>query len=193
MGLLVQSRSYDRTLWQQQSYQLDAAVAGLTLNIFNNHCDKILLATIAQMVNGLQSLFIAHGDQCFRTPTYHVFEMYKHHQGGQLMYSTVENFEVGEGENWVPNLQESVTRDKDGKLHITLVNTSATESYPVNAVIDDFKATAACAELVTGAIDACNTFENKTVVEKQTADVTVTDTGLAFTIPACCVMHITVE
>ncbi len=177
----------------QQNTMRDAIVAGLNLNIFNKHCDRVKMANIAQLVNVLQSVILTDGDDMLLTPTYHVFEMYKHHQGGQLMHSTVENFEVGEGENWVPNLQESVTRDADGKIHITLVNTSATESYPVNAVIDDFKATAACAELVTGAIDAHNTFENKTVVEKQTADVTVTDTGLAFTIPACSVMHITVE
>ncbi len=189
---LVEEGTNPGFLYQQNTMR-DAIVAGLNLNIFNKHCDRVKMANIAQLVNVLQSVILTDGDDMLLTPTYHVFEMYKHHQGGQLMHSTVESFEVGEGENWVPNLQESVTRDKDGKLHITLVNTSATESYPVNAVIDDFKATAACAELVTGAIDACNTFENKTVVEKQTADVTVTDTGLSFTIPACSVMHITVE
>ena len=49
------------------------------------------------------------------------------------------------------------------------------------------------AELLTGAMHAHNTFENKTAVEKQKADVRVTETGVSFTIPACSVMHVAVH
>lgn len=177
----------------QQNTMRDALVAGINLNIFNKHCDRVKMANIAQLVNVLQSVILTDGDEMLLTPTYHVFEMYKHHQGGKLLDSTVESFAVGEGENWVPNLHESATVDADGTVHITLVNLSDTESYPVDAVLDDFTGGTAEAELLTGEMHAHNTFENKTAVEKQTADVRVTETGVSFTIPACSVMHVAVR
>ena len=67
----------------QQSTMRDAVVAGLTLDTFHRHADKVAMANIAQLVNCLQSLFIAHEDQFFTTPTYHVFDLYGPHVGGQ--------------------------------------------------------------------------------------------------------------
>jgi alpha-N-arabinofuranosidase len=39
------------------------------------------MAAIAQLVNCLQSLFLAHEDKFVVTPTFHVFDMYSVHQG----------------------------------------------------------------------------------------------------------------
>ena len=52
-------------------------MAGVTLNIFNNHCDRVRMAHIAQMVNVLQTMILTDGPRMVLTPTYHVFEMYK--------------------------------------------------------------------------------------------------------------------
>lgn len=67
----------------QQSTMRDAVLAGLTLDTFNRHADKVAMANIAQLVNCLQALFLAHEDKFTVTPTYHVFEMYAAHQGAQ--------------------------------------------------------------------------------------------------------------
>lgn len=67
----------------QQSTIRDAVLAGLSLDTFNRHADKVSMANIAQLVNCLQSLFLAHEDKFVVTPTYHVFEMYAAHQGAQ--------------------------------------------------------------------------------------------------------------
>ena len=56
-------------LYEQQSTMREALVAGNTLNIFQNNCDKIRMANIAQVVNNLQSLMLAAGDRCITTPT----------------------------------------------------------------------------------------------------------------------------
>jgi len=65
----------------QQSTIRDAVLAGLTLNTFHRHADKVAMAAIAQLVNCLQSLFLAHEDKFVLTPTYHVFDMFAVHQG----------------------------------------------------------------------------------------------------------------
>ena len=69
-------------LFGQQSTMRDALVAGLTLDTFHRHADKVAMANVAQLVNCLQSLFLAHDDRFIATPTFHVFEMYAAHVGG---------------------------------------------------------------------------------------------------------------
>lgn len=57
-------------LFEQQSTMRDAAVTALSLNIFNNNCEKIRMANVAQLVNNLHALFLASGENCIVTPTY---------------------------------------------------------------------------------------------------------------------------
>jgi alpha-N-arabinofuranosidase len=69
----------------QQSTIRDAVLAGLTLDTFHRHADKVGMANIAQLINCLQGLFLAHEDKFAVTPTYHVFEMYAAHQGAESL------------------------------------------------------------------------------------------------------------
>lgn len=73
----------------QQSTMRDAVLAGLTLDIFHKHADKVAMANIAQLVNCLQALFFAHEDKFVTTPTYHVFDLYAAHQGAQSLRTLV--------------------------------------------------------------------------------------------------------
>src|SRR5262249_20119650 len=63
----------------------DAVVSAQTLDIFNRHPEKVAMANCAQLINCLNSLFIAHGDHFVETPVYHVFQMYAAHQAGQAV------------------------------------------------------------------------------------------------------------
>ena len=47
-------------LYQQNSLR-DALVAGITLNIFNAHCDRVHMANLAQTINVLQSVALTDG------------------------------------------------------------------------------------------------------------------------------------
>jgi alpha-N-arabinofuranosidase len=76
-------------LFGQQSTIRDALVAGLTLDTFNRQCDKIAMANIAQLVNCIQSLFLADEDKFLRTPTYHVFALYAGHQGARAVRTLI--------------------------------------------------------------------------------------------------------
>src|SRR6185369_807990 len=42
----------------QQNTMRDAMIAGVTLNIFNNHCDRVRMAALAQCVNVLQAVIL---------------------------------------------------------------------------------------------------------------------------------------
>ena len=42
----------------QQNTMRDALVAGINLNLFNKHCDRVKMANIAQMVNVLQAVIL---------------------------------------------------------------------------------------------------------------------------------------
>lgn len=72
-------------LFESQSSMRDALVAGLTLDTFNRHADKVAMANVAQLANCIQSLFFTHEDRLVATPVYQVFAMYAAHQGAKAV------------------------------------------------------------------------------------------------------------
>lgn len=178
----------------QQNTMRDALVAGINLNIFNKHCDRVKMANIAQLVNVLQSVILTEGEKMIKTPTYHVFHMYKDHQDAELLESYMETQEIG-GENCkVPNLHESVSLGRDGRIHVTLNNLSVTESYEIDAVFTETEIKGVEGTILTGEMHAHNTFEDPNAVHTEKFDkVEINGQGLKFTIPACSVLHLAVE
>ncbi len=117
------SKGYN--LYEQQSTMRDAVYAAMTLNIFNNHCDKVQMANIAQLCNNIQSLFLAGGKECITTPTYHVFDLYKTHQGGTAIRTcTEDNADITKG------VSVSAS-EKDGVMTVTLANCSCREEQAI--------------------------------------------------------------
>lgn len=175
----------------QQNTMRDALVAGITLNIFNRHCDRVKMACIAQMVNVLQSVILTEGPRMVKTPTYHVFHMYRYHQGAQLLDSYIEGVEmIGEEEEYrVPTLQESVSSSEDGVINLTLNNLSVTGVQEMEVVFAELKPGQVSASILTQQMDAYNTFdEPNRVQEEEFTDFEITEKGLKFTVPACSVV-----
>ena len=83
-------------LYQQNTLR-DAVTAGLYLNIFNNHCDRVKMANIAQMVNVLQSVILTKDDKIVLTPTYYVFKMYAVHQDATMLPIKLKSEEYSNG------------------------------------------------------------------------------------------------
>ena len=83
-----------RHLFEQMGTLRDALVAALSLDTFNRHADKVDMANVAQLVNNLHSLFLADGDRFVATPTFHVYTMYRPHQGAKGVRIAVEAPEV---------------------------------------------------------------------------------------------------
>ncbi len=179
----------------QQNTMRDALVAGINLNLFNKNCDRVKMANIAQMVNVLQSVILTEGEKMVKTPTWHVFSLYKAHQDGELVESSIETQAVGvEKEYEIPDLSESVSLGKDGKLHVTLTNASLTEDKEIEGVFAETDIKSVKAMILTNEMHAHNTFENPdTVHTAEFEKITVSGSKVKFTIPACSVMHVEVE
>lgn len=179
-------------LYQQNTVR-DALVAGITLNIFNKHCDRVKMAALAQIVNVLQAVLLTEGDQMIKTPTYHVMHMYRHHQGAELINSqTTDIEEIGIGEWKVPKVTESVSINEDGIITITMNNLSASEPEKVETQFAEKGYRVVEAKIVTNSdIHAHNTFERPEVVtEMEFSDYRETAEGLEFTMPANSVVEI---
>ena len=94
----------------------------------------------------------------------------------------------------MPNLQESVSLGKDGKIHVTLNNLSITEGYEIDAVFAETEIKSVEGTILTNEMQAHNTFENPDVVHPEKFDkVEIAGGNLKFTIPACSVMHLAIE
>lgn len=180
-------------LYQQNTIR-DALVAGINLNIFNKHCRKVKMANIAQLINVLQAVILTEGDKMIKTPTYYVFKMYSAHQDAELLESSIDTKEVGiEEGNMVPNLTESVSKSKDGKIHITITNLSLDESYEIQSNVLGEEVKAVKASIVKGKMDSKNTFDNPDEVKEESFDaITFEKDKIKYTIPACSVMSIEV-
>jgi alpha-L-arabinofuranosidase len=141
----------------------DALLAGLTLDTFQRHADKVGMANIAQLVNCLQSLFVAHEGKFFVTPNYHVFEMYMDHMGAQSVRTECVSPRVSYTRNGQPatfwGLAGSASR-RDRNVTLTVVNPSAADARETTVNVRGAKiATAAITTLTAGALDAHNSFD----------------------------------
>lgn len=179
----------------QQNTMRDALVAGINLNLFNKNCDRVKMANIAQMVNVLQAVILTEGEKMVKTPTWHVFNLYKAHQDGELVESSIETKAVGvEKEYEIPDLSESASLGKDGKLHVTLTNASLTEDKEIEGVFAETDVKSVKAMILTNEMHAHNTFENPDAVHTTEFEkIQVSGGKVKFTIPACSVMHLEVE
>ena len=176
----------------QQNTMRDALVAGITLNIFNKHSDRVKMACIAQLINVLQSVMLTDGEKMIKTPTYYVFHMMRHHQGASLLGSElVGSGTVGKDKNELPKVIESVSEDADGVITVTLTNNSleASEEIEISLTADSASYNVKEARFIAGAMNAHNTFDQPEVVEEKDFDAFKKDAdGIKVTIPACSVV-----
>ena len=117
---LVEPGTNPGFLYQQNTLR-DALVAGINLNLFNRHADRVKMANIAQTVNVLQSVILTKEDQIVLTPTYYVFKMYSVHQDATLIPVNLETGKYEIGGKTVPAIDASASI-KDGIVSITMCN-----------------------------------------------------------------------
>ena len=145
-------------LYQQNSIR-DAMVAGLSLDIMNNHADRIHMANIAQTINVLQAMILTEGAKMLTTPTYHVFEMYSVHQDATLLPTKVEAAEYTDGPTKIPQVTASCSRDKTGKIHLSMTNMDHERGAEVKAEIKGAAPTSCRGRILTApTLNAHNTF-----------------------------------
>ncbi len=121
----------------QQNTMRDAMIAGLTLNIFNNHCDRVKMANLAQCVNVLQAVILTKEEKMILTPTYWVMEMYNVHQNAMMLPLTVSGNDYVLGEKSLKAISASASKDSSGAIHISLVNIDALKEQELTIDLGD--------------------------------------------------------
>lgn len=171
----------------QQNTMRDAIVAACNLNIFNRHSDRVIMANLAQAVNVLQSLVLTEGEKMVLTPTYHVFDLYKSHQGGESVYCHSDNQTAGTASVPMVSCSASV---KDGKLTVTLANCSIDEDAEVSCDISGFEAASASAQILTGDCHALNDFNCGDRVAPKDFSVSLNGGRVSAVLPPCSVASV---
>jgi alpha-N-arabinofuranosidase len=175
------TEAHNTHLLGQQSTMRDAVLAALTLNMFNRHADKVAMANVAQLINCLQSLFLANEDKFVTTPTFHVFEMYAAHQGGQSLRTICSAPRPSYTRNGEPatirGLSESASLI-DRQLLVTVTNPDATQARLAEIAIRGASAKSITATVLAAQdIHAHNSFEMPRSVQPVEAKVATTRDG----------------
>jgi alpha-N-arabinofuranosidase len=176
-------------LYQQNSMR-DAMVAGVTLNIFNNHAGRVRMANLAQTVNVLQAVVLTDGERMVVTPTYHVMEMYAVHHDAVLLPVDVRSGPYAVGKEILPAISASASRGSDGVTHLSLVNIDA--GHPQEVVVELRGASYSTVSgriLASGKIQDYNTFDAPDRVKPAAfAGAALNGTTLRAKLPPCSVV-----
>jgi alpha-N-arabinofuranosidase len=181
-------------LYQQNTLR-DALVAGVTLNIFNQHCDRVKMACIAQLANVLQSMILTDKEKMTVTPSYWVFEMFVPHHDATLLPSELKSADYTFNSQKIPAVSASASRDKSGKIHVTLCNLNPNQSTEVTVDLQGAKAQKISGQVLTAPeMNAHNTFDHPAAIKP--ADFSAfktTDAGFTVTLPSKSVVALEVE
>lgn len=172
-------------LYQQNTIR-DALVAGINLNIYNNHCDRVKMANLAQAVNVLQAVILTRDDKMILTPTYHVFDMYKVHHDAELLDMDLDNAEYEFNGTRLPMLSASASRDTLGRIHISICNLSHEKSCDIDFEIQGADVSMATGTILTASeINARNTFDEPDAVKPVPFEnVKITDSHVSCSVPS---------
>lgn len=186
----VESGTNPAFLYQQNTMR-DAMVAAISLNIFNRHSKRVVMANLAQAVNVLHSLILTENEKLIKTPTYHVFDLYKDHQGGEAIYCYNDTINMYEKKN-APMISSSASIKED-IMTITLANCSPYEEAKVSCSINYFNGTQAAARILTEDIHAYNDFDHPDKVKIADHPVLLTEDQLSVTLPPCSIVSIQIK
>ena len=163
-------------LFRQQVTQRDAVSVALTFHILHQYCDTVEMANVAQLCNCLSALFLTKDEKCIETPVYHVFEMFRAHQGARALRVDVEDEDISASASC-----------KDGKLLLTLANLSYSKDKEI--LLDGSPTAVMLTLLAPSAPSAYNDFD----APERVRPVRMTcDTAKPITLPKGAVMAISI-
>ncbi len=175
----------------QQNTMRDAIVAAIELNVFNRHSDRVVMANLAQAVNVLQSVILTEDDKMIKTPTYHVFDLFKTHQNNEAVYCYTQNENMSEGKN-APMISVSASVNEKS-MTVTAANCSLTEEADVECSIFGFKASSVSCRILTNEAHSYNDFDCPDRVSITEHTAVIKDNVLKLNIPPCAVVECVVD
>lgn len=186
-------------LYQQNTLR-DAVSAGTSLNIFNNHADRIHMTNIAQTVNVLQAMVLTEGEKMILTPTYHIYDMYKVHQDAKLLDFAIlsDDYECDYecGTEKLNQINASISKDAKGNINATLVNVNPNQMAEVTFHIGDFgMISQVCGTVLTSdAMNTMNTFEHPNQIHpREFTDFVIEGNTIYIKMPSKSVILLTIK
>jgi alpha-N-arabinofuranosidase len=169
----------------------DAVFSGMTLDTFNRYPEKVEVACCAQLINCLNSLYLAHEDRFCVTPVGHVFAMYAAHQNGQSLRCEFSAPSVHYDRDGKPvsfwALRGSASLH-DRQLVVTAVNTNVKDALETQIVVRGARVSSGDATVLSSTdIHARNTFEQRQAVAPKTQHLEIKGDTLTFRFPAASV------
>jgi len=173
-----------RFLYQQNTLR-DALVAGLNLNIFNAHADRVRMANIAQTINVLQTLVLTDGARMVTTPTYHVFDMYQVHQDATLVPCVLQTEPYRHYDQEIPQVSVSASRNAAGRVHLMFCNVDPHQKAELRCDVRGYQPSAVSGTVLTApTMQAHNTFDAPQAIQPVSFDgARLVDGGLTITLP----------
>ncbi len=173
----------------QQNTMRDAMIAGATLNIFHKHCDRVRMANLAQSINVLQAVILTNEEKMILTPTYHVLEMYNVHQDATLLPLELQTVDYTFGSEKLPAISASASKDKNGVIHISLVNIDPKKAQDITLTLDGKAAAVTGRILASATMTDHNTFENPEKIKPAVfKGAQLKGNNLQVKLPACSVV-----
>ena len=181
-------------LYQQNTLR-DALVAGINLNLFNNHCDRVQMANLAQTINVLQSVILTDGQNMILTPTYYVFKMYSVHQGAELLETELEATEYGFGDEKIMQLSVSSSINAEGKIHISICNLDPNNEVEIDCELTGENKCKVSGKLLTAdQMNTRNSFENPEAIKETSYEkATIVNNQIRACIPPKSVVVLEIE
>ena len=175
----------------------DAVFSGMTLDTFNRHPDKVGIGCCAQLINCLNSLFLAHEDRFCVTPVGHVFALYAAHQGGQSLRTefsapSIHYDRDGQSASFWGLRGSASLHEKE--LVVTAVNPNVRNSVEAQISVRGAGVKSGTATVLTASdIHARNTFEQRNAVMPKTEPLGLKSQVPAFQFPAASVTKLTLR
>ena len=180
----------------QQNTMRDAMVAALTFNVFHRYADRITMANIAQIANVLQAMILTRGEEMVLTPTYHVFWLYRPHQGATFVPTTCSAAErTVTKTRSIPEVSVTASRDKAGKVHLSVVNPELEKEPSILISFDELHPKQVSGTILhADSIDAYNDFGSTNRVGiKPFKGAKITKAGIELKLPAASIITLEIE
>ena len=166
--------------FRQANTLRDALFTASGFHLFHNFAGTLHMANMSMTVNALQCLLHTCGPEAVKTPTYHVYRLFKPHRNGILLDCELSGAPVlprAAGSDQ-PALSASATASNDG-LFVTIVNRDLSTNIQAQLRLPGgFSPTAVSSERLSAPdIRAENTPENPDAVSPAPAEVEMPQMG----------------
>ena len=180
-GLLHPGCSMDGNMTQPAPFWA-ALWLGAFFHVCFDHADAVGIATHPGPINMEHELLLLEDDRVIRTPSYHVFQMFREHGGAEALACEVSGVKAGE----YPLLSCAASRAADGQgVTLSVVNLDRTRDHEARISFGDHPVERARGETLTSDdLQRANSATEPDAVAPADAPVTTVDGGVACTFRA---------